>query len=211
MGLFKRKTQYQKDCEKRIDELCRGFFYNDAFINRAALYKDTTSLSNDFEKSVLKHECEEGKLKLEDIESRLDELLQLDCKTLDITIRFNRHQDTSRFKTQEDIERFLGPEYVMEYNRKIEEKIAKRDIRRVEVDSKYDFSLGVGVSVRLPSIGLKINGEFADVFSADEFNTKMIVANESVVFKNSLADLNDLAIPFTLILSIERSAMAMLT
>lgn len=204
MGFFSKKTQYQKDCEKRIDELCGGFFYNDAFKNRAALYKDTTVLSNDNEKSILKHECESGNLMIDDIETRLDELLQLDCRALELTIRTLKKQDTSRFKTQRDIEDFLGPEYVMEYNHKRQEINAKKDIKRVGVSSKYDLLLGVNVEVIFPSVGLKIDNVFVDVFNEQAFKTEMVVDSNQVTFRNSLKDLSDLNIPFTIIFSADR-------
>ena len=99
---------YSKDyiiCEKRIKELCGGFSYNKNFKERALKYKSIDGLNNVNEKDVLKHECRIGALKVDDIESRLDELLQLDCETLN-KIKYN--VNTSNFKTQSDIDEFMN-------------------------------------------------------------------------------------------------------
>lgn len=108
---------------------------NDEFIKRAVKFNHDSSKANTFEKSVLKHECEDGTLALEGIEDRLDELLQLDCETLDLKIRSSKKQDTSKFKTQLDIERFMGDEYAVKYH----EKMAKT-AGKVKSNNDYDKS-----------------------------------------------------------------------
>lgn len=135
MGLFKNKSDYQRQCEAKIKELCGGFLPNDEFVKRAVKFNHESSKANTFEKSVLKHECEDGTLTLEGIEDRLDELLQLDCETLDLKIRSNQKQDTSKFKTQLDIERFMGDEYAVKYHEKITKKAGK-----VKSNNDYDKS-----------------------------------------------------------------------
>lgn len=135
MGLFKNKSDYQRQCEAKIKELCGGFLPNDEFVKRAVKFNHESSKANTFEKSVLKHECEDGTLTLEGIEDRLDELLQLDCETLDLKIRSSQKQDTSKFKTQLDIERFMGDEYAVKYHEKITKKAGK-----VKSNNDYDKS-----------------------------------------------------------------------
>lgn len=135
MGLFKNKSDYQRQCEAKIKELCGGFLSNDEFVQRAVKFNHESSKANTFEKSVLKHECEDGTLTLEGIEDRLDELLQLDCETLDLKIRSSQKQDTSKFKTQLDIERFMGDEYAVKYH----EKMAKT-AGKVKSNNDYDKS-----------------------------------------------------------------------
>lgn len=216
MGLFTRKSQYQKECEAKIEELCGGFFYNDNYEERLRLHKRTTkSISHDRVKSVLEHECEDGKLELEDIESRLDELLDLDCNTLDLKIRMTNKEDTSKFKTQEDIDKYMGPEYATEYRWKIEEINAKTREKFIENDKPWDFDEGVSVNLITPEFGLSFNdsdylettGIVTEVGSDKKLflTTLMQVTGSKIIFKKALESGGDLEIPFDVIESVERS------
>lgn len=216
MGLFTRKSQYQKECEAKIEELCGGFFYNDNYEERLRLHKRTTkSISHDRVKSVLEHECEDGKLELEDIESRLDELLDLDCNTLDLKIRMTNKEDTSKFKTQSDIDKYMGPEYATEYRWKIEEINAKTREKFIENDKPWDFDEGVGVNLITPEFGLSFNdsdylettGIVTEVGPDKKLflTTLMQVTGSKIIFKKALESGGDLEIPFDVIESVERS------
>lgn len=216
MGLFTRKSQYQKECEAKIEELCGGFFYNDNYEERLRLHKRTTkSISHDRVKSVLEHECEDGKLDLEDIESRLDELLDLDCNTLDLKIRMTNKEDTSKFKTQEDIDKYMGPEYATEYRWKIEEINAKTREKFIENDKPWDFDEGVSVNLITPEFGLSFNdsdylettGIVTEVGPDKKLflTTLMQVTGSKIIFKKALESGGDLEIPFDVIESVERS------
>lgn len=121
------RHDYLKQCDNKIKELCGGFLYNDSFKQKAMKYKSLDGLTNTFEKSILKHECQKNLLKLESIEDRLDELLQLDCETLD---KIKKDVDTSQFKTQNDIEKYMGPEYTREYNEILNKQLLKDEERR---------------------------------------------------------------------------------
>ena len=216
MGLFSRKSQYQKNCEAKIEELCGGFFYNDNYEKRLRMHNRTTkTISHDRVKSVLEHECEDGKLALEDIESRLDELLDLDCNTLDLKIRMTGKQDTSKFKTQEDIDMYMGPEYAKEYRWKMEETSAKTREKFIKDEGLWDFDEGVSVNLITPEFGLKINetdyfqtaGLITEVGPDKKLflTTLMQVVDSKIIFKKAVEGGGDLEIPIDSILSVERA------
>ena len=124
MGLFSKKSEKQKKAENKIDELCGGFLGNDMFKNLLKKNNLDETTSNTYYKSVLKNEVKNKTLNYEDIESRLDELMKLDVEVLNNKIRFK--QDTSLFKTQQDINEFLGEKYVEKYYKTLEKKQKKR-------------------------------------------------------------------------------------
>ena len=208
MGLFTKKSQYQKDCEAKIEELCGGFFFNENYEKRVRKFNRTTqSIPHDRVKGVLKHECEDGKLALEDIETRLDELMQLDCNTLDLKIRMTNKQDTSIFKTQDDIVKYMGPEYEAEYSWKIEQRKIKTREKIIEKEGHFDFNDGVSVNLVTSEFGLKVNnstGEniFQTTGIASEkdsernlfLTTFMQVTDSKIIFQKALEDGGDLEI-----------------
>lgn len=117
MGLFSKKSDEEKRAENRINELCGGFLGNDEFkfmLEKNNLDQSTSNLNY---KSILKNEIKNKTLDYDDIASRLDELMKLDVSALDNKIRVSHKQDTSLFKTQQDITDFLGSEYIEKYNK----------------------------------------------------------------------------------------------
>ena len=122
MGLFNKKSDEQKMAENRINELCGGFLGNDRFNDMLEKNNLDNSTSNVFYKNVLKNEVKNNTLNYEDIENRLDELMKLDVGALD---KIRHKDDTSLFKTQQDINDFLGAEYIEKHNRSIEKAKAK--------------------------------------------------------------------------------------
>lgn len=125
MGLFNKKSDNQKKAENKVDELCGGFLSNEKFKNKLEENNHKRTDSNGSYKHILKNEIKNNTLKYEDIESRLDELMKLDVDTLDYKIRMRQGQDTSLFKTQQDINDFMGFEYVEKYNKSLNDARAK--------------------------------------------------------------------------------------
>ena len=125
MGLFSKKSEEQKEAEDKIDELCGGFLGNEKFQNKLEENNLEITTANGPYKNVLKDEIKNKTLDYIDIESRLDELMKLDAATLDHKIRIRHKQDTSLFKTQQDINEFMGDEYTEKYYRSIEKAKAK--------------------------------------------------------------------------------------
>lgn len=137
MGLFNKKSDEQKMAENRINELCGGFLGNDVFKIKLEEHNLAESTSNTFYKGVLKNEIKNKTLDYEDIESRLDELMNLDVDALNNKIKHK--QDTSLFKTQQDINDFLGSKYVEKRNKSLEnaqtknlEKERKQEEKRIK-------------------------------------------------------------------------------
>ena len=136
MGLFNKKSDEQKMAENRINELCGGFLGNDRFKDMLEKNNLDNSTSNVFYKNVLKNEVKNNTLNYEDIENRLDELMKLDVGSLD---KIRHKDDTSLFKTQQDINDFLGAEYIEKHNRSIEKAKAKnleKERKRAEKEEK---------------------------------------------------------------------------
>lgn len=125
MGLFSKKSDDQKRTEDKIDELCGGFLGNEKFQNKLEENNLERTTANGPYKNVLKDEIKNKTLDYIDIESRLDELMKLDAATLDHKIRIRHKQDTSLFKTQQDINDFMGDEYTEKYYGSIEKAKAK--------------------------------------------------------------------------------------
>ena len=69
------------------------------------------------------------------MENRLDELLQMDCDALDRKIRIMMDMDTSQFRTQNDIDEFLGDEYARKYAQKLQKNKIKHN-SQFEKDEK---------------------------------------------------------------------------
>ena len=229
MSIFDKKSSEYKLCEEKIKELCGGFIANDDFINRASKYKSTDNSSNTFEKSILKHECKNQTLSFENIESRLDELLQLDAETLDLKIRM-KGMDTSIFKTQEDIENFMGPTYTQKYHNKlvkIENKRLKKDEKRFKAIKEHNIFTGIKAKIVFPEKEIKlkyvdntITRGFAtryfgiwglaigDEIKQEEENrsvtTLLQVVEKGIVLKNASKDGKDLRIPYESIVHVEK-------
>jgi len=106
MGIFSRKTKEEKKNDEILKELLGGFTSNDAFKERLEKHGLNTYTANTYYKKVLQHELKTKKLKPKNIEKRLDELLDLDVELLYNKFK-NFGLDTSRFKTQKDIDNVL--------------------------------------------------------------------------------------------------------
>lgn len=233
MGLFNKTSDYQKACENKIKELCGGFTPSDYFTEKAYSYKYEKNPTNNNEKAILKDECLNKTLALEDIEKRLDELLHMDCNALNSKIRQKYHRNTSEFKTQKDIDNFLGPSYYIKYHEKLEHKrlkyeseMKKNKQKELEIYTKYNIYQGVTVNVILPEkeiklkyidnslsrgvatkyfglIGLAIQDEIQQEEVNRTISTQMLVVDNGIVFRNAQKDGKDLRIPYESIISVE--------
>jgi len=116
------KIKNGKEFEKKLKELCGGTLPNDAFDERARKHGTLTGIAgspphNSDYKDIMREEFYSGTLKIEDMEKRLDELFDLDVKTLNLKIN-KKNEDTSVFKTQEDLNILFGEEYAEEFRMK---------------------------------------------------------------------------------------------
>lgn len=148
MGLFNKKSEDEKKAENKIDQLCGGFLGNDLFKSKLKMNNLDESTANTYYKSILKNEIKNKTLNYEDIESRLDELMKMDVSTLDNKIRMNKKQDTSLFKTQQDINDFMGEKYIQKHNKSLEKdraknlkKLQKEEEKIRKIEDKYNVEL----------------------------------------------------------------------
>ena len=125
MGLFNKKSEEEKKAENKINELCGGFLGNKTFkklLEENHLSESTPNLDY---KMVLKNEVKNKTLNYDNIENRLNELMKLDVDSLNNKIRMRYKEDTSLFKTQQNIDDFLGHEYAEKHNKSLEKAKAK--------------------------------------------------------------------------------------
>ena len=118
--------EYQKICNYKIKKLCGGRKPNEYFDSRVRLYRPWGRTSNIFEKRVLTHECKYGLLKAEHMENRLNQLVKLDCETLS---KIMYDVDTSTFKSQEDLDKYMGEEYVRNYQELVRKQKEKYELK----------------------------------------------------------------------------------
>lgn len=139
-------------------------------------------------KSVLKKEFENGNLALEDIEKRIDELLALDVLALNTKVA-QKKQDTSFIKTQEDLNKYLGPEYISKFKKKVDRKSKGQEIfKKYNVDiknaycfeCKYEQQKEYATSYEFKNITWG-NGYVA------LFDDRIIIADESFLLKVNLS------------------------
>ena len=197
MGLFN-KSDYQKKCEYRIKKLCGGMTPSDEFMRKARPYKYELNPTNIYEKKVLKLECINQTLKYEDIEERLDELLHLDCETLYNQLYKKYNEDTSIYKTQEDIEKSMGDEYSQEYYAKLAKKKAKYNVKMQKVESirekgrqkeldvysKYNIFNGTLAEVILPEkeiVTRYVDNRFSRAVAVKYFGTIGLAIKDEIV------------------------------
>ena len=137
MGLFSKKSAEEKRAEDRIDELCGGFLPNDLFKNKLAINNLGENTPNSNYKKILKNEIKNNTLRYEDIEKRLDELLKLDADALNFKILI-KGNDTSLFKTQQDINNFLGDKYTQKHNKSVEKNL-KKEMKKKEKERQKEI------------------------------------------------------------------------
>ena len=137
MGLFSKKSAEVERAEERIKELCGGFLSNDKFQSKLAENNLGKSTSNSNYKSILQDEIKNNTLKYEDIEKRLDELMKLDVSALNFKIRMSK-EDTSLFKTQQDINNFLGDKYTQKHNKSVEKNL-KKEMKKKEKERQKEL------------------------------------------------------------------------
>lgn len=106
MGLFSKKSEEEKENDEILKKLLGGFTANDAFKERLIKHGLDVNTPNTYYKKLLQDELKNNTLEKNNIEKRLDEILDLDVKTL-----YGKFKafgiDTSNFKTQKDIDKFL--------------------------------------------------------------------------------------------------------
>ena len=137
MGLFSKKSAEVERAEERIKELCGGFLSNDKFQSKLAENNLGKSTPNSNYKSILQDEIKNNTLKYEDIEKRLDELMKLDVSALNFKIRMSK-EDTSLFKTQQDINNFLGDKYTQKHNKSVEKNL-KKEMKKKEKERQKEL------------------------------------------------------------------------
>ena len=112
----------QKNMNQEIDRLCGGFLSNETFTIKLLENGLDENTSNTHYKTILKNEIKRGHItSVEKLELRLDELIKMDVLTL-IIYPDVKKRGTHNFRSQDDLNNFLGPSYekkwIKKYNKK---------------------------------------------------------------------------------------------
>ena len=108
--------------DNEIEKFCGGFLGNESFKIRLLENGLDLSTPNTNYKHVLKQEIKKGHINyIEELEARLDELIKMDIQTLRINRKIQKI-GTKQFRTQNDINKFLGPSYTKKWEKKFNNK-----------------------------------------------------------------------------------------
>ena len=170
---------YRKKCDAKIKELCGGFTTNDVYEEKVKKFRPDGRTTSTYEKIILKHECRYGHLKLEDIESRLDELLQLDCEKL-----FSIMEDVepSKFKTQKDLDDYFASSNINSHEESIPSKQETIEIEKFEMDnSKLEELMKQDVTIEMQN-------RFFEIFKESQLILP-VMYSENII--EAIEDAND--------------------
>ena len=106
-GLFNNKTPKEKEFDEKLKNYVGGISISPYFIKKAEEHGKSVIQANYlYVKKILKDEFEYGTLSADNIEHRLDELMDLDTSSIKYDV-LDKGYDTSLIKTPEDLQDFL--------------------------------------------------------------------------------------------------------
>lgn len=106
-GLFNKKTPEEKEFDEKLKYYVGGLSFSDYYREKAKEHgKIVTQVNFLYVKSILKDEFEYGSLSVNDMEKRIDELMELDVTCIKYDI-LDKGYNTSLIKTPQDIQDFL--------------------------------------------------------------------------------------------------------
>ena len=134
-GLFNRKSPEQKEFDEKLKYYVGGTLHSDYYMAKMKEHKvgifDNTNI---YIKDILKAEFKNDKLAVEDMENRLDELMQLDTRPIK-EYMLDKGYDTSLIKTEVDLHKFLAQEYGEDIVEKV--KMKDKEYRKGALYKKY--------------------------------------------------------------------------
>ena len=135
VGLFNMKSPEQKEFDEKLKYYVGGTLRSDYYMakmkeHNVGIFDNTDTYTKD----ILKAEFKNDKLAVEDIENRLDELMQLDTRPIK-EYMLDKGYDTSLIKTEEDFHKFLAQEYDEDIVEKV--KMKDKEYRKGALYKKY--------------------------------------------------------------------------
>lgn len=184
------KKIQKKEFEKKLKELCGGTLPNDAFDERATKHGTLTGIAgspphNSDYKDILRAEFKSGNLKIEDMETRLDELFDLDVKTLNSKIN-KKNEDTSVFKTQEDLNALFGDEYAEKFRRKDKNYRKEALFKDYGINTEGAYCFECDIEERRSSTFSNTDRRNVDRAYVALFDDHIVIIKESVWLKSDM-------------------------
>lgn len=179
MGLFSSKSTKDNEFDEKIKIYIGGVFPSATFNDKLHEHGLPFNTSYKDIREILKSEHRNGKLTADDVEKRMDEIMELDIYALKSDI-LKKGYDTSVFKTQDDLNEFLGPEYAKEHiprskKNKMEYYINKYNIN---IENAYQFEC---------TIEEERSSTFTNSSQRDVENAYVIVSDDNLaIIKESL-------------------------
>lgn len=134
-GLFSKKTPEENEFDEKLKYYVGGFLTSDYCLKKIKEHgKLFTQVNHSHLKKILQDEFEYGTLSVNDIEQRIDELMDLDIDCIKYDI-LDKGYDTSLIKTPEDIQDFL--EVIFEGK---SDKSHNKEYRQKVLFEKYDIN-----------------------------------------------------------------------
>lgn len=189
-GLFGRNSSEKKEFEKKLEELCGGILSNDAFDKKAREHGTLTGIggtppANTNYKKILKAEFKAGTLKVDDVENRLDELFDLDVDQLERKVRMKK-EDTSVFKTQEDLNNRFGEEYAEKFRRKDKEYREGALFEEYGINTEEAYCFECTIEERRSSTFSNTDRRNVDTAYVALFDDYIAIIKESVFLKSNM-------------------------
>ena len=105
MALFNKKSSEEKEFEKKLKELCGGITNNDNFRAKLEAHGLSTNTPNLQYKNILKKEYSLGKINIDTVEERLDELMSENLSTKELVDKNSKlGMEKAKIKRQPKIE-----------------------------------------------------------------------------------------------------------
>ena len=105
MGLFSKKSSEDKEFENKLKGLCGGFTNNDVFKDKLKKHGLSLNTPNLQYKNILKNEYSLGKITINNVEERLDELLSENLSTKELVNKNSElGMEKAKIKKQPKIE-----------------------------------------------------------------------------------------------------------
>ena len=190
---YNKKASNAKNIKKEFDNQLKFYIgsfrgsedFKKRLIRHNKMFGDTNLYSI---KNILKNEFENGNLALEDVEERIDELLELDVLALQHDV-VGKKRDSSVIKTQEDLNNYLGSEYISKFKKKVDRKSKGEELFKkynVNVENAHCFECKLAEQRRDTVMTEFKENNWGNGYVA-LFDDKLVIADETFLLKVNLS------------------------
>lgn len=186
-GLFSKKTPEEKEFDEKLKYYVGGISFSDYYREKAKEHgKIVTQVNYLYVKSILKDEFEYGSLSVNDMEQRIDELMDLDITCIKYDI-LDKGYNTSLIKTPQDIQDFLEVTFDgksdLSHNKDFRQKVLFEKYG-INTDEAYCFRCSIEEQ-RSHTFGNETYRKPSQVYIA-LFDDYLAIAKESAILQSDL-------------------------